>query len=176
MNVSGHDIQLCRTIESKLDHIPLAVSSSHEELGNQQDSPDNTQTRDDHLDLTPCPDIKGLRDDTAAHVQDGFEFADVEGETPGDEDETCCDTSDSGPFGSSKEGVDGGEEEEGVEGEVGGFLKAVWGRPVVVRIVVRSEDLEAGKECAEVGRGEEKEEGADDSEEEGEEGLMLGCE
>lgn len=176
MDVSGHDIQFCRAVESKLDHIPLTVSSSHEEFGNQQYSPTNTHTRDDHLDLTPCPDIKTLRDDTAAHVLDCFELADVEGETPGGEDETCCDTSDSGPFSSSEEGVNGGEEEEGVEGEVGGFLKVVSGRSVVARIVVRSVDLEAGKECAKVGGGEEKEEGADDSEGEGEEGLMLGCE
>lgn len=59
MDGSGHDIQLCGAVESKLDHIPLAVSSGHEELGNQQDTPDNTHTRDDHLDLTPCPDSKG---------------------------------------------------------------------------------------------------------------------
>ena len=117
MNGSGHDIQLCRAVESKLDHIPLAVSSCHEELGNQQGSPDNTQTRDDHLDLTPCPDrcydlipipvtvfdiVKDSSVGTAALVLDVFEVADVEGETPGGQDETCCDTSDFGPFSSSE--------------------------------------------------------------------------
>lgn len=55
---------------------------------------------------------------------------------------------------------------------MGGLLEVV----PVRGVVVRREDLEAGKECAEVGGGEEKEEGADDSEGEGEGGLMLCCE
>lgn len=43
-------------------------------------------------------------------------------------------------------------------------------------VVVRGEDLEACEECAEVGGGEEEEKGADDSEGEGEKGLVACCE
>lgn len=118
MDNSGHDFQLCWAVESKLDHDSLAVDICHNELGGQQTCPGDTQTRDNHLDLTPCPDRKGgcyteaivgccpvastiwtiaiVKSDSAGTTAlsvDIVEFVDVEGKRPGGEDNTGGETS-----------------------------------------------------------------------------------